>query len=309
MSQAKPPTFDSTRWHHRMATITTSRNETLRLNYIDCASPSSDKTKGVILLIHGFPQTSYQFRHVITPISDAGYRVIAPDYRGAGQSSKPIDGYTKFQMAEDLHILLQDHLGWKHKVHVVGHDIGGMIAFAYAAQYEKDTASVIWGECPLPGTNFYEDIKSTVDVFHFIFHQIQDLPEALTAGRERLYLQHFYDKLCLNSAFLTQDDLEQYVLAFSQPGAMRAGFELYRAFEKDAEENRAFLKEKGKVGVRSLGLAGAGSFLASKSESMLKEVHSEVEVSMVADAGHYIAEENPEGFVKAVLGFVEKQST
>lgn len=296
-----PQSYDSSCWSQSIATITTASGENLRLNYIDCGTSLSTKPE-VILLIHGFPQTSYQFRHVITPLADAGYRVIVPDYRGAGKSSKPLTGYTKTQMAEDLHILLTSHLEIEQKIHIVGHDIGGMIAWAYAAQYPDDVASLIWGECPLPGTEFYEEIKGTADVFHFVFHQIQDLPEALIAGRERLYLQHFFDKMCVESAYMTPEDLEHYVLAYSQPGGIRAGLELYRAFEKDAEENRKLIKSNGKIKVKSVGMFGEGSFLVTKARNMVEEVTAgEVKIVTVGGAGHYIAEEKPYTFVDEVL--------
>jgi pimeloyl-ACP methyl ester carboxylesterase len=306
MNVAPISPVDASRWRQRIATITTSSNEQICLNYRECSAPSSNETKGVILLIHGFPQTSYQFRHVITPLSDAGYRVIAPDYRGAGQSSKPLTGYQKTQMAEDLHILVQSHLGIKEKIHVVGHDIGGMIAYAYASRYPEHVASVIWGECPLPGTSCYEKVKGTPDVFHFVFHQVPDLPEFLIAGKEREYLKHFFDKIAYNSGAITPADLEHYALAYSQPGAIRAGLEVYRAFEKDAEENREWVKEHGKVKVPSLLMMGEKFMLAQSAESMANEFHEDAKVLTVVESGHYIAEENPEGFVEEVLGFVHK---
>jgi pimeloyl-ACP methyl ester carboxylesterase len=297
--------FDTTRWKHRNVSITTSSGEPIRLNYIDCPPPSPE-SKGTILLIHGFPQTSYQFRHVITPLSDAGYRVIAPDYRGAGQSSKPLTGYNKMQMAEDLHILVKSYLGITEKIHVVGHDIGGMIAVPYACQYAEDVASLIWGECPLPGTKVYENVKSQTSVFHFVFHQIPDLPETLIAGKEREYLKHFYDKISYNSAAISPQDLEVYTMLYSQPGAMRAALEVYRAFEKDAEDNRAWLEENGKLKVPSLLMMGKEFMLAELAEDMRTDFHEGGEVLIVGESGHYIAEENPEGFVEGVLGFVAK---
>jgi pimeloyl-ACP methyl ester carboxylesterase len=257
-------------------------------------------------LIHGFPETSYQFHHVIKPLSDAGYRVIAPDYRGAGMSSKPLTGYNKTQMAEDLHILIQDYLGIKDKIHVVGHDIGGMIAFAYASRYAGHVASVIWGECPLPGTSSYENVKATPALFHFVFHQIRDLPETLIEGKERVYLTHFYNKQAYNSAGITKEDVDIYTLAFSQPGAIRCGLEVYRSFEKDAEENRKWLQENGKVKVPSLLMMGAESGLGELAEAMAEETHEGAEVLQVEESGHWIAEENPDGFVKGVLDFVKK---
>ncbi|CAJ2510040.1 Uu.00g059400.m01.CDS01 [Anthostomella pinea] len=134
-------------WQHRAAEI----EPTLRIACIDSPPAAADTVRGVIFLIHGFPQTSYQFRHVIEPLSPAGYRVIAPDCRGAGASSKPPDGFTKTTMTQDL-VRLLDVLGVTEPVHVVGHDIGGMIAYDMAARYSSRVASVNWGECPLRET-------------------------------------------------------------------------------------------------------------------------------------------------------------
>jgi pimeloyl-ACP methyl ester carboxylesterase len=304
MSTLQPSTIDASRWCQRIASITTESGEQIRLNYIERQPAPGSKVKGTILLIHGFPQTSYQFRHVITPLSVAGYRVIVPDYRGAGQSSKPLAGYEKTQMAADLRLLVKDHFGIHDKIHVVGHDIGGMIAFAYASRYPNDVASVIWGECPLPGTSCYEDIKGTPDVFHFVFHRVPDLPEFLIAGKEREYLKHFFDKISYNSAAISPADLEHYALAYSQPGAIRAGLEVYRAFEKDAEENREWLAQHGRVQVPSLLMNGKEFMLGQFADDMAREYHEGYELLYVEESGHYIAEENPDGFVNGVLKFV-----
>jgi pimeloyl-ACP methyl ester carboxylesterase len=121
--------IDDSRWTHsriRVADIESaspSVEDGVYLHTLTCPPPEGTKAKGTVLLIHGFPQTAYQFRRVITPISDAGYYVIAPDYRGAGSSSKPWNGYTKEIMAQDLHTLVKE-LGVKDKIHLVGHDIG-----------------------------------------------------------------------------------------------------------------------------------------------------------------------------------------
>ena len=306
MNTTQMSSTDTTRWRQRIVPITTSSSEQIRLNYIECPPPFSTPQKGVILLIHGFPQTSYQFRHVITPLSDAGYTVIAPDYRGAGQSSKPLTGYEKSQMAEDLNFLIRFHFGINIPIHVVGHDIGGMIAFAYASRYPQNVRSVIWGECPLPGSSCYEKIKGTADVFHFIFHQVPDLPEALIAGKEREYCKHFFDKIIYNSGAITPADLDHYALAYSQPGAIRAGLEVYRAFERDAEENRRWRDEHGKVKVPSLLMMGGKFMLAQEAESMAGEFHEGAEMTTVEESGHYIAEEDPKGFMKGVLEFISK---
>ena len=287
---------------HRQVWLQKSDPE-IRIHYVE-AKPSG-AVKGTILLIHGFPETSYQFRHVMAPLSSAGYRVIAPDYRGAGYSSRPTTGYTKKVLATDLHTLLTKHLSITDPVHVCGHDIGGMIAHAYAHLFPAGVASLIWGECPLPGTSVYDDNKHSPGLWHFNFHNVPDLPELLTTGHEKQYLKHFYDRLAQNPAAFTEADLDFYATQYSAPGAMRAGFNVYRAFEEDKVDNLRWLEEKGKVKVRAMLLGGEFTFPALRVESMGREMDADLVVEMVEGSGHWIAEENPEGFVKKVLGFIE----
>lgn len=277
------------------------------LHYISCPAPSAT-SKGTILLVHGFPQTSYQFRRVITPLSDAGYHVLVPDYRGAGESSKPWDGYTKDVMARDLHTLVTEREGIKEKVHVVGHDIGGMVAHAYAAQYPEHTASVCWGECPLPGTKMYHEAKHTMTMWHFTFHSVPDLPEILVQGKEKIYLKHFFDRLGQNPSAISNHDLEVYATSYAMPGAMRCGMNTYRTFEADGEMNNKWAQEKGKCPVRCLALWGSESFAdETKAMSMCDEHYDSASFATVAGAGHWIAEERPKEFVEAVLAWVGKE--
>lgn len=116
------------------------------LSYIFQNSTADGEPKGTVVLIHGFPQSSYQYRHVISPLAEAGYNVVAPDLRGAGYSSKPVDGYDKTTLAEDIHQLVTVHLGITDKVHMVGHDMGALVAYVYASRYANETASIVWGE-------------------------------------------------------------------------------------------------------------------------------------------------------------------
>ncbi|KAL8943817.1 MAG: hypothetical protein Q9216_000810 [Gyalolechia sp. 2 TL-2023] len=287
---------------HRQTLLQQSDPE-IRIHHVE-AEPSGTH-KGIILLIHGFPESSYQFRHVMGPLSSAGYRVIAPDYRGAGYSSRPSTGYTKKILATDLHTLLTTHLNITTPVHVVGHDIGGMIAHAYAHLFPDDVASLIWGECPLPGTTVYDDTKHTPPLWHFDFQTVPDVPELLVSGHEKQYLKHFYDRLAQNPAAFTEADLDFYATLYSAPGAMRAGFNVYRAFEEDKRDNLLWVREKGKVGVRTMILGGESSLLTALAQGMGEEMDERFVVEAVEGSGHYIAEENPEGFVGKLLGFVE----
>ena len=285
----------------------------VRMHYYDLGEGSD-----TLVLLHGFPQTAWQFRHVVGPFADAGYRVIAPDYRGAGHSSRPrIDpgypadarggddlrrgGYTKWAMAEDVHALLHDHLGLTDPALVLGLDIGSMVATAYAFRYRTDVRALVFGEASQPGTSFYEEVKHSPTEWHFLFHQVLDLPEALVAGRERLYLQYFYDR---QGARPSAVDIDTFVRAYEQPGAMRAGFDLYRAFEQDAADIRAALDDGGRLSMPCLGLHGEASISHSRSvEQVGNELAETLTVRGVAGAGHWMAEESPEELVRIVLEF------
>lgn len=283
----------------------------VRMHYYEAGT--GDDT---LVLLHGWPETSWQWRHVLPMFAAEGYHVVAPDYRGAGNTSRPrldlgrtVDprvedlppgGYTKREMAEDIHQLLHDHLGLTGPAFVLGHDLGGQLATAYALRYPGDTRAMGYGEAPLPGTEVHDRMKNDPTLFHFAFHTILDLPEALTAGRERWYLQHFYDKLGFRP---TAVDTDHFAAAYAEPGAMRAGFDLYRAFEQDAVDTRAALAANGKLTMPVLGLHGQVSLFDAVTEEMGREVAENVTVESVPQAGHWIAEENPAALVEIVTRF------
>ena len=276
----------------------------VRLHYIVTGSGSR-----TMVLLHGYPQTWWEWRHILSPLVRAGWRVIAPDYRGAGSSSKPPSGYDKRTMAGDIAKLLREHLGVAGPVTMVGHDIGMMVAYAFASQYPTSVEKLVLMEAPLPGTAAYDaTVASTklnnATMWHFFFHNAQNsLAESLTAGRERLYLQHFYERLAFNQNAITEADLDLYASQYSAAGAMRAGFEVYRAFDRDAEDNRTALKKKGRLPMPVLALGGTASFYLPIAKAMLAEVAKKVTVVPIPNAGHWIAEENPEALVHELLKF------
>ena len=298
-SESIPKTQDRQAW------IQQSDPE-IRIFYTDCR-PLSSKPKGTILLIHGFPETSYQFRHVIVPLSQAGYHVLAPDVRGHGYSSKPPSGYTKDILAQDLYKLVTEHVGIKDKVHLVGHDNGGMIAHAYVAQFPEHVASINWGECPLPGTTLYEESKHTAPLWHFDFQAQTDIAVTLVTGKEKLYLKHFYDRLGQNQAAFPIEVVDFYTMQYSAAGALHAAFTTYRMFEEDAKMNREWREKNGKVGVRAMVMCGEYVFLTAKALEMASEMYDNVEKGVIEGSGHWLVEENPEVFVTKVLDFIEKK--
>ena len=167
---------------------------------------------------------------------------------------------------------------------------------------------MIWGECPLPGTKFYEAIKHSPLVWHFDFQAQTDIAVALVSGKEKMYLKHFYDRFALNPQAFSNEDLDFYAMQYSMPDALRSAFHVYKMFETDAVQNQKWLKENGKVEVRTMVLGGDYFFwTAAGALEMASEMYSNVENGIVEGSGHFLAEENPTDFVKKVLGFIEKK--
>ena len=273
----------------------------VRIGYT-VAAPSTGASK-TVLLIHGAPQTGYAWRHVMPLLVEVGYRVVVPDYRGAGASSKPRDGYDKWTMAADLHQLVHRELGIQGPISVVGHDLGSMLGFAYALRYRDDVVSLTTMEAPLPGTNYYEQRNVAKTAWHFDFHSNPDIAVYLTHGRERWYITRFFDDLTYQPDAITVADIDVYARAFEAPGAMRALCEIYRELDHDAEIHRANIAAHGKLTVPVLASGGAAQTLAANYPGMCEEVATNVTGHLVPDAGHWVAEENPDGFTRMFLDF------
>jgi pimeloyl-ACP methyl ester carboxylesterase len=273
----------------------------LRLHYVT----EGDGPRTIVLL-HGFPQTWWEWHGVIAGFAEAGFRVVAPDYRGAGNSWKPQGGYDKRTMAGDIHTLLRDRLHIEGEIVLVGHDIGLMVAYAYAQAYREELSQLVLADAPLPGTSVFERLRSDPRVWHFAFHGARDLPELLVQGRERQYLQFFFDARTTDPS---ATDVDVYASAYAAPGAMRAGFELYRAFDRDAEDNRESLRRHGKLTIPVLALGGEISTTGPLMGEMAREVAEDVTATILPGTAHWLAEENPEAFVDAVLTFTAPGSS
>jgi pimeloyl-ACP methyl ester carboxylesterase len=268
----------------------------LRLHYV-----TAGQGERAIVLLHGFPQTWWEWRHVIPGLVAAGFRVVAPDYRGAGHSWRPPGGYDKLTMAGDINRLLHGQLEVEGPVVLVGHDIGLMVAYAYAQAYREDVSALVVIDAPLPGTGVFDRLRSDPRVWHFAFHGARDVAEMLVDGRERPYLQAFFNARSFDPSAIGEADLDVYVAAYEAPGAMRAGFELYRAFDQDADDNRAALERNGKLSVPVLAVGGAISTSGPVVEEMMREVAEDVAGLRVPDTAHWVPEENPDAVVEAVL--------
>ena len=257
-----------------------------------------------VVLLHGFPQTWAEWRHVIQPLARAGFRVIAPDYRGAGHSSRPLSGYDKRTMATDIRHLVREVLCVTGRVALVGHDIGLMVAYAYAEIFRDEVSHLAVIDAPLPGTQVFDRLRVDPRVWQFAFHGVRDIPEMLIAGRERAYLQAFFNARLYNPAAITEHELDLYASAYAAPGALRAGMELYRAFDRDVQENRAALAERGKLTLPVLAVGGQISATGPLVADMMREVATDVTELRVPGTGHWIAEENPAALLDGLCAFL-----
>jgi pimeloyl-ACP methyl ester carboxylesterase len=271
----------------------------VRIHYVT----AGQGTRTVVLL-HGFPQTWWAWRHMIPRLAAAGFRVIAPDYRGAGHSSHPPSGYDKRTMAADVHKLLRGHLGLETEVALVGHDIGLMVAYAYAQAYRAEVSHLVVADAPLPGTAVFERMRVDPRVWQFAFHSVRDIPEMLLAGRERLYIQAMISARIFDPSAISDRDLDIYASAYAMPGAMRAGLEVYRAFGQDIEDNKQALEQFGKLTLPVLAIGGEISTLGPVMGGMMQEVAENVRTVRVPGTAHFIAEENPAAMAAELLSFL-----
>lgn len=255
-----------------------------------------------IVLVHGFPQTWYEWNRIMPELAEQ-YTVIALDLRGAGESDIPAtdNGYPKSLLAEDIHQLVQQ-LGYE-SVRLVGHDIGGMVSYAYASLYPDEIEQLVIMDVPLPGIEpVWSMILISEQSWHFGFHQERGA-EDIIAGDEERYLNEFYDRFSFDpDNSLTEQEREVFVEAYTGAKSLRGGFEWYRGFPTDEEEFPVFAQTP--LAMPVLGIAGAASS-GPYLESLLSMVAdtTQLEVEIIPEAGHWLVEEQPEATLNVLRQF------
>lgn len=257
-----------------------------------------------VVLLHGWPQTWFEWRHVIPKLWDR-YSLIVPDMRGLGDSSRPLSGYDKKTVAEDIWRLVTEHLGHE-TFHLVGHDWGGPVAFALAAAHPDAVARLAIVDVVIPGDG--GDFSEGGRRWHHQFHITPDLPEALITGRERVYLKWFYDTFAYKPDAIDAEALDEFVRTYSEPGALRAGFAYYRAIPQDAAENAALLATGFRLPMPVLAIGGGVSYPHGRGrggdvEASLKRVATDVRGIVIPECGHFVPEEKPTELARALLAF------
>ena len=244
-----------------------------------------------VVLLHGWPQTWYEWLPVMNLMSDR-YSLIAPDLRGLGDTSRPTSGYDKNTVAEDVWQLMNTILSID-KFKLVGHDWGGPVAFALAAAHPDAITHLAIVDVAIPGDG-NANISQGGRRWHHAFHQTLDLPEALISGREELYLGWFYENYGATKEAITKSAMAEYLRTYREPGALHAGFEYYRNLPVDIANNEAILA-KGRLPMPVLALGGTEGW--GRGEEVLescRRVATNVRGGVIANAGHWVPEEQPE---------------
>jgi pimeloyl-ACP methyl ester carboxylesterase len=252
-----------------------------------------------VVLLHGFAETSHMWLPLMAELAGK-HTVIAPDLRGFGESAAPSDGYTKAAMAQDIRALAKS-LNYD-RIRLVGHDIGLMVAYAYAAQYPAEVDRLVLMEAFLPGVGDWNKVFLLRDLWHFHFYGTT--PLALVTGRERIYLEHFWNDFAADpKKSVPEKDREFYARAYAQPGRMAAGMEVFRAFPRDAEDFAQFAKTKLSMPLLVLsGEKAGGPFLIEQG----RMVATNVDGVLVKGAGHWLMEEAPGQVIPPLVEFLDR---
>jgi pimeloyl-ACP methyl ester carboxylesterase len=252
-----------------------------------------------IILLHGYAQNSHMWLPLMAQLAKTN-TVIAPDLRGFGQSAKPDGGYDKKTMAQDIHALASA-LGYK-RVRIVGHDIGLMVAYAYAAQYPAETDRIVLMDAFLPGVGDWTHVWLLRDLWHFHFYG--ETPLKLVDGRERIYFEHFWNDFAADpKKSVSERDRRFYAKSYHQPGAMRAGFAVFRGFEQDAKDFSAFAANKLTMPMLVLsGEKAGGQFLIDQG----KLVADRVEGVIIKGSGHWLIDEAPDEVIPRLVAFLTR---
>jgi pimeloyl-ACP methyl ester carboxylesterase len=229
------------------------------------------------------------------------HTVIVPDLRGMGLSGHPETGYSKKNQAADI-VGIMDTLKIPN-ADLVTHDIGDMVGYALAAQYPDRITRWVVIDAPIPGIGNWDKIVLSPLLWHFNFRG-PDV-ERLVAGRERIYLDRFYNELSADPKKIDESTRDHYAALYAQPHAMHDAFEQFAAFTQDAADNKALLAQRGKLKMPVLAVGGEKSFGTGEAVE-LKFVADNVQSAIVPGSGHWIMEENPAATTKLVLDFLNK---
>ena len=255
-----------------------------------------------VVMLHGFGDTGDMWAPLAGALV-ASRTVVAPDLRGMGLSSHPERGYDKKTQGHDVARVL-DKLKID-KTDLVTHDIGNMVGYAFAAQYPARVRRWVVMDAPLPGIGPWDEILKGPALWHFNFRG-PDV-ERLVQGRERIYLDRFWNELSANPKSIDEDTRRHYAKLYARPGAMHSAFEQFAAFTQDATDNKAFVA-KGKLAMPVLAI-GADKSFGTAQANVPRFVASDVTGHVVANSGHWLMEEQPAATMAAITAFLADKAS
>jgi pimeloyl-ACP methyl ester carboxylesterase len=253
-----------------------------------------------VIMLHGFADTGDMWAPAAAALAK-DHRVVVPDLRGMGLSAHPDAGYTKKNQALDMAGLI-DALEIQ-RADLITHDIGNMVGYALAVQYPTRITKWVVIDAPLPGIGNWDEIKQSPLLWHFNFRGPDE--ERLVAGRERIYLDRFYNELSVDPKRIDERTRQHYAALYARPRAMHDAFEQFGAFNQDAIDNKELLAKVGKLTMPVLALGGEKSFGAGQADVM-RFVAVNVTMGIVPDSGHWIMDENPRATTALILEFLSK---
>jgi pimeloyl-ACP methyl ester carboxylesterase len=271
----------------------TAKVDGIKLHYLTAGSGPA------VILLHGYTQTSRMWRPIIPLLADK-FTVVAPDLPGIGDSGIPSDGLDMKNAAARIHALVKS-LGID-KARVVGHDIGLMVAYAYAAQFPSETEKLVVMDAFLPGVDGWEAVYNNPAIWHFRFNGAT--PEALVRGRERIYFEHFWNNFAADKTHsIPEADRVAYATAYARPGRMRAGWAYFVSFQQAATDFAALSQTKLTMPVLAIGGEKAnGDVLGHQ----MKLVASNTTMVVLKDTGHWVSEERPKETTEALVKFLSQ---
>jgi pimeloyl-ACP methyl ester carboxylesterase len=252
-----------------------------------------------VVLLHGYGETGDMWQPLAEKLAK-DHTVIVPDLRGMGQSARPAAGYDKKTQGHDIAGVL-DALKID-RADLVTHDIGNMVGYALAAEYPRRITRFVPIDAPLPGVGPWDDIVRSHALWHFSFYGPD--AERLVQGRERIYLDRFWNEFAADPKGFDEDSRAHYAAIYARPGAMHAGFEQFKAFDQDAIDNKAFVAA-GKLAMPVLAVGGEKSF-GTMMATVMRAAASDVTEAVVPHSGHWIMEENPTDTIRLVMEFLSK---
>ena len=254
-----------------------------------------------VVLLHGYAETSRMWRPLIPRLA-SNRTVVAPDLPGIGGSDIPAEGLDMTSAAKRIHALVTS-LGIT-KAAIVGHDIGLMVAYAYAAQYPSEVEKLALMDAFLPGVDGWEPIYNDPGIWHFRFNG--PTPEALVKGRERTFFEHFWNDMAADKAHsIPEADRIAYAAAYARPGRMRAGWAYFVSFQKAASDFAEFARTKLSMPVLSLGGENANGDALGRQARL---IGTNVSVVTLRDTGHWMMEERPKETMDALVRFLDGNS-